>query len=132
MDYSDALDYYLGCVAQLADKAQKRGVKTVLLAPIPRINVPSTSLCPQEWFRPLEVANINCSRLDPYADIIAKLKQFAKRHANVLLYVPDLRLFRASSSTPSVEMWFDDNHLSEHGALVLKDSLWKSLDPGSK
>jgi hypothetical protein len=132
IDYNDALDLYLEYVAQLATRAQARGIRTVLLAPIPRIYVSNMELCHKQWFRPLQIANMNCSSLEYYDDIVGKLKQFARRHSNIVLYVPNPRYFHASLLTPITDMWLDDNHLSKHGALTLTDSLWKSINPESK
>jgi peptidoglycan/LPS O-acetylase OafA/YrhL len=132
IDSNDALDLYLKSVAQLASKAHGRGIKTVLLAPIPRILVPNRELCHKQWFRPLEIANTNCSLVDHYDSIVDKLKQFARGNPSIVLFVPNHRYFDATSLTLIADMWLDDNHLSTQGALALTDSLWKSINSDSK
>ena len=146
--YFDSLDNeelksYSQQISLIADKMSQKGVKLIIIAPVPSFDsfgwsekAVSPALCAKEWFRPQPSHNYGCTPiLASREQLVNKLEPIVQMLNNTKLIHSNLYVFNPFSSlcpptdkycsnfSGNYQLFVDSNHLSDFGARYL----WKDF-----
>ncbi len=138
----ETLGLFISKLSDIVSMAHRRGINVIVLSPIPAFRgaiVPrSTYSCVKEWFRPYipsecKIEDFNEEKtfiLNRVQPIRKALRSLSSEHVNLFIYDVFDYLCKSDICTTyknSVRMYKDDDHLSNQGALSLKENFLNFL-----